>query len=339
METSQVQPRYDVQVGSLRIPEGLGLAPMAGATNLPFRLLCRCFGAGLTVTEMVSAKALVMGSGKTMHFLERDPLESPVGAQVFGTDPVLMAEAARIVEERGFHLVDVNMGCPVPKIAGDGAGCALMREPGRAAAIIEAMARAVRIPVTVKVRKGWSEETVNAPRLARILEGAGAAAVTVHGRTAEQKYSGHADWALIGEVKASVGIPVFGNGDIDSPEKAERCLRASGCDGLMIGRGALSAPWIFRDIRSLRSGASCPPPLSRDELGRLVLDLAEGLMRLYGERTAVLMMRRYGSDFSRGLPGGSFFRQKLMQKASYGELEELVRRYFRAEGSPAPSSG
>ncbi len=320
------------------MPKGLALAPMAGATNLAFRLLARRFGASLTVTEMVSAKGLILGNDRTLHYLERDESETPVGAQLFGSEPHFMAEATRKVADAGFHLVDINMGCPVPKITGQGAGCSMMQTPDKAAAVVESMAKVGRLPVTVKIRAGWSEENRNAPAFAQVLEKAGASAITVHARTGEQRYSGKADWALIGEVKAAVKIPVLGNGDVDSPEKAAELLKVSGCDGIAIGRGALNSPWIFRDILAFRERGEILPPPTRKEIGEMILSFAKDLIRLYEEKTAILMMRRFASDFSRGLRAGNRFRQELMKATRYEELESLTLQNFMEQEFPEPSS-
>ena len=320
-----------IRIGPVTVPVPLALAPMAGATNLPYRMLCRRFGAGLTVTEMVSAKALSFRDGKTWSLLDRSPLEEPLSAQVFGTVPAEMAEAARAIEGAGFHLVDVNMGCPVPKIAGSGAGCSLMKDPRDAAAVIEAMARAVSIPVTVKMRAGWDEGRRNAPDVARAVASAGAAAVTVHGRTREQLYSGRADLSIIAEVKRSVPIPVLGNGDIDSPGKALRMFRETGCDGIVIGRGALGTPWIFRDILAVLRTGEAPPPPGAEEVRDHLLELARDLSRLRGEYTGIRLMRKLSCDFAKGFRDGARFREAAVHIETLADLEALARAFFTPE--------
>ena len=239
-----------LRVGSVRLAPALGVAPMAGMTDTAFRrLVKRQGGCGLVVTEMVSAEGLVRGIDRTLEYAEYTEEERPVSVQIFGGDAARMADAAQIVAGMGADMVDVNMGCPVPKIAKHSAGCSLMREPSQAAAIVRAMAKAVDIPVTVKMRAGWDERTINAPMLARMVEDAGAAAVTVHGRTAAQSYSGNSDWSLIVKVAKEVTIPVFGSGDCVEPEQVVEKWRAGGVSGVLVGRGVLRNPWILAQDR------------------------------------------------------------------------------------------
>ncbi len=296
---------------------------MAGNTNLAYRRLCRKFGAELTTTEMVSSKALQFGDRKSLLLLEKGPEEQPVAAQVFGVEPQVLARAARIVEERGFHAVDLNMGCPVPKITGGGGGSALLRHPELAAECVAAMAGAVGIPVTVKIRAGWDEENRNAPELARRLEDAGAQAITVHGRTREQKYSGRADYELIGRVVEAVDIPVIGNGDVTDLQSARELL-ASGVAGLAIGRGALGRPWLFGQIRALLDGAPIPDEPSLAERGALLMELGEGVCELYGERCGMRIMRRLSADFFRETPGSAALRAVCHKLESLSGLRALV---------------
>lgn len=326
-----------VQVGTVRVPGRLALAPMAGFSNLAYRVLARRYGAALTTTEMVSAKALASGNEKTRRLLDRDPSEKPVAAQLFGADARDLAEASRIVADLGFDIVDVNMGCPVPKITSGGAGCALMSDPVQTSKMIERMVQASPIPVTVKIRAGLDDSRRNAPEMARALESAGVAGLTVHGRTRQQLYSGRADRRLIGEVKNAVRIPVFGNGDVNSPAEAEDMLAQAGVDGIAIGRGALGRPWVFAQIRAVLRGEAPPPTPDLPEVGRLVLELMEGVVALYGEVTAMRIMRRLASDFSHGLPGGARFREGCVRVCSRADLITLVRTHLRYEGE-LPSS-
>jgi len=321
-----------VQVGTVRVPGRLALAPMAGFSNLAYRVLARRYGAALTTTEMVSAKALASGNEKTRRLLDRDPSEKPVAAQLFGADARDLAEASRIVADLGFDIVDVNMGCPVPKITSGGAGCALMSDPVQTSKMIERMVQASPIPVTVKIRAGLDDSRRNAPEMARALESAGVAGLTVHGRTRQQLYSGRADRRLIGEVKNAVRIPVFGNGDVNSPAEAEDMLAQAGVDGIAIGRGALGRPWVFAQIRAVLRGEAPPPTPDLPEVGRLVLELMEGVVALYGEVTAMRIMRRLASDFSHGLPGGARFREGCVRVCSRADLITLVRTHLRYEG-------
>lgn len=319
-------------VGNVIVGGRLALAPMAGFSNLAYRVLARRYGASLTTTEMVSAKALAAGNQKTRRLLDRAPSETPVAAQVFGHEPGPLGEAARIVADMGFHVVDVNMGCPVPKITGGGAGCALMTKPADTARVVEQMVRASPIPVTVKIRAGWDEQHKNAPDVANALESAGVAALTVHGRTREQLYTGRADRRLIGEVKARVRIPVVGNGDVDSPGEALDMFATAGVDGIAVGRGALGRPWVFAQINAALRGEHPPADPSPSEMAHILLELMEGVVTLYGEPLGMRMMRRLASDFSRGVPNGARFREGCVRVSTRAGLVDLVRRYFHFEG-------
>ena len=250
-----------LRIGDLVLENNVILAPMAGVTDLPFRLLCRKMGAGLVCMEMVSAKAIFYNNKNTEGLLEIHPEEMPASLQLFGSDPEILAQMAARIQERPFSVLDFNMGCPVPKVVNNGEGSALMKQPGLAEKILTGLVRAVKKPVTVKLRKGFDDSCCNAAELARIAEACGVAAVAVHGRTREQYYSGRADWDIIRQVKEAVKIPVIGNGDVNSPEAAKAMLEQTGCDGVMIGRAAQGNPWIFRDtVRFLETGSLPPPP-------------------------------------------------------------------------------
>ena len=353
-----------MKIASLTLSDPVALAPMAGMTDTAFRrLVKRSGGCGLVVTEMVSSEGLVRGIDRTLEYAEYTEEERPVAIQIFGGDPVKMADAAQIVEGMGADIVDVNMGCPVPKIAKHNAGCSLMREPEHAASVIRAMTQAVRIPVTVKMRAGWNESTINAPRLARLVEDAGAAAVAVHGRTAAQSYTGESDWRLIGEVAQSVGIPVFGSGDCVEPEQVVRRLRDHGVGGVLVGRGALRNPWIFRQAAEAREGR-VPQPVSRAERGRFLLAyldllLAERVEEAEGFRHAapgqgetgapppargrarwvINKLRALNSWYSKGLDGGSQFRVAVNSAESVDRVRELIDEFFIAAGEPEYAGG
>lgn len=296
---------------------------MAGNTNLAYRRLCRKFGAELTTTEMVSACALVHQDRKSLRLLARGEDEVPVAAQLFGTEPALLAEAARRVEDLGFHAVDFNMGCPVPKITGGGGGSALLREPETAARCIEAMASAVSIPVTAKIRAGWDDAHRNAPEVARLLEAAGVQVLTVHGRTREQKYAGRSDYRLIGEVVAAVSVPVIGNGDVDGPERAAELL-AQGVAGIAVGRGALGRPWLFARLAAQIDGRPEPPPPAAAERRRLLIELAEGVCALHGEGIGMRIMRRLAADFFRDTPGAAEMRRRCQRLERLEDLRRLA---------------
>src|ERR1043166_4146241 len=275
--------RTNVRIGNVTLPSPFVVAPMAGMTDTAFRrLVKRHGGCGLVVTEMVSSEGLVRGIDRTLEYAEYTEEERPVSIQIFGGDPAKMAAAAQIVERMGADIVDVNMGCPVPKIAKHNAGCSLMREPEHAASVINAMAKAVKIPVTVKMRAGWNDQERNAPTLAKMVEDAGAAAIAVHGRTAAQSYSGSADWDLVARIADAISIPVFGSGDCVEPEQVVAKLQ-SGVEGVLVGRGVLRNPWILAQARELAAGRPLHEP-SLEERGRFLLDYIEPLKHQRGGR-------------------------------------------------------
>ena len=313
-----------LKIGNVNIDRPLALAPMAGVTDQPFRLLCKEQGAGLVCTEMVSAKAILYKNKNTGALMEIDRRERPAALQLFGCEPEVMAEAARQIEERNFDILDVNMGCPVPKVVNNGEGSALMKDPKLAGKIVAALVKAVKKPVTVKIRKGFDESRVNAVEVAKILEDAGAAAIAVHGRTREQFYSGRADWEIIRRVKEAVGIPVFGNGDVDSPQRAAAMLRETGCDGIMIGRGAQGNPWIFsRVLRYLEEGEILPPP-GRQEVEEMIFRHMEMLIRAKGEYTGIREMRKHVAWYTAGFPHSARLRGRINTVESPEEMRRAL---------------
>ncbi len=327
MSNSSSASRIGFRLGPHRVPHGLALAPMAGNTNLAYRRLCRKFGAELTTTEMVSSKALQFEDRKSLQLLEKGADEEPVAAQVFGAEPEVLARAAEVVQGCGFHAVDLNVGCPVPKITGGGGGSALLREPELAADCVAAMAAAATIPVTVKIRAGWDQDNRNAPEFAQRMEQAGAQAITVHGRTREQKYSGRADYELIGRVVEAVEVPVIGNGDVTDLESA-RALLAQGVAGIAVGRGALGRPWLFAQLRALLDGAPVPEAPDMTERAELLWELGTGVCALYGERVGMRVMRRLAADFFRETPGAAALRSRCHQLEQLEDLRGLVARGF-----------
>ncbi len=315
-----------MKIGNVSIPNNLILAPMAGVTDLPFRLLCKEQGAGLLCMEMVSAKAITYRNKNTEALLTIAPGENPVSLQLFGSEPDIIARAASYIEDRPFDILDINMGCPVPKVAGNGEGSALMKNPKLVEQIVTSAVKAIDKPVTVKIRKGFDEEHVNAVEIAKIAEGCGAAAVAVHGRTREQYYSGRADWDIIRQVKEAVSIPVIGNGDIDSPKQARAMLEQTGCDGLMVGRASRGNPWIFRRIQTYLETGQDPGKPSLEEVKEMMLRHAKMQLEYKGDYTGIREMRKHIAWYTAGFPHSAKLRGKMNELETVEELEELLTK-------------
>ncbi|CCY83846.1 tRNA-dihydrouridine synthase [Clostridium sp. CAG:149] len=313
-----------LKIGNVELDSPVALAPMAGVTDLPFRILCREQGCGLMCTEMVSAKALLYKNRNTKPLLETKPEERPVAVQLFGSDPEIMSEMALMLEEGPYDIIDINMGCPVPKIVNNGEGSALMKNPKLAGEILSAMTRKLKKPVTVKFRKGFNDESVNAVEFAKMAEQSGAAAVAVHGRTREQFYSGKADWDIIRQVKEAVSIPVIGNGDIFTPQDAGRMMEETGCDGVMVARGAKGNPWIFSRIDHYLKTGEVLPKQGPEEVKQMILRHAELLVAFKGEYTAMREMRKHVSWYTAGYPHSAALRNEINLVETMEELTELV---------------
>lgn len=317
-----------MKIGNVVLENNVILAPMAGVSDLPFRLLCKEQGVGLTSSEMVSAKAISFHNKNTEALLETAPQERPVSLQLFGSDPDIISEMAAYIEARPFDILDINMGCPVPKVAGNGEGSALMRNPKLVEEIISKTASRIKKPVTVKIRKGFNEQEVNAVEIARIAEASGAAAVAVHGRTREQYYSGTADWDIIRQVKEAVKIPVIGNGDVTSPQKAKQLMDETGCDGVMVGRAAQGNPWIFKEITHyLATGELLPRP-EKAEVRDMMLRHARMQIEYKGEYIGMREMRKHVSWYTAGYPNSAKLRGVINAVESYEELEALLMERF-----------
>ena len=312
------------KIGNVEIDNPFVLAPMAGVTDLAFRRLCKEQGAGLICMEMISAKAISYHNKNTKALMEIDPVEHPVSMQLFGNEPELMAQVAASIEEQPFDILDINMGCPVPKVVNNGEGSALLKNPELVRKIVTSVVKAVDKPVTVKIRRGFDEDSVNAVEIAKIIEDCGAAAVAVHGRTREQYYSGKADWDIIRQVKEAVSIPVIGNGDVTSPETAVALMEQTGCDGIMIGRAVRGNPWLFSEIlHYMETGEHKARPIM-EEVREMILRHTRMQVELKGEYTALREMRKHVAWYTAGFPHSARLRARTNEISTMQELEELI---------------
>jgi tRNA-dihydrouridine synthase B len=317
-----------ISVGPVRIDAPVILAPMTGVTDLPFRKAVKRFGAGLTVSEMIASQAMIRETRQSLQKAAWDPVEEPVSLQLAGCTPVEMGEAAKLNEQRGAAIIDINMGCPVKKVVNGDAGSALMRDLPLAASIIAATVKAVSVPVTLKMRMGWDHNSLNAPELARIAEDLGARMITVHGRTRCQMYKGSADWSFVRGVKQAVSLPVIVNGDICSLEDARSALAQSGADGVMIGRGAYGRPWLLAQVMSDLTGGGHRPDPSMDEQLVLILEQYDAMQSLYGVQTGVNLARKHIGWYTKGLTGSAEFRNRVNTQDDPRVVVEMLREFY-----------
>lgn len=316
-----------MKIGNVVLENNVALAPMAGFTDTAYRIIAKQFGCGLLYSEMVSSRGLVMKDRGSLELIQISASERPIAVQIFGNDPSVMADAAKIVEEAGADIVDINMGCPTPKIVKSGDGAALMRDPKLAERIVRTVVEKVSVPVTVKIRKGWDDTSVTAVEIGKRVEDAGAKCIAIHGRTREQFYRGEADWGIIRDVVEAVSIPVFGNGDITGPEDAKRMLEECGCAGVMVGRAARGNPWLLkRIVHYLDSGELLLPPSIEERISVAISHL-EMLVELKGEYTGIREMRAHAANYIKGLPGATVVRNQIMRACTVEEFKAVLSQY------------
>ena len=315
-------------IGNIKTETNIFLAPMAGISDMAFRLICKEFGCGLVYTEMISAKGLHYKNDNTYKLMQIHQDEKPIAMQIFGNSPEIMAESAVQMKEAGADIIDINMGCPTPKIVNNGDGCALMKDVDLAGKIIESVVKAVTIPVTIKIRKGWDDESINAVDLAQIAEEKGAKAVTIHGRTRQQFYSGKADWDIIKKVKNAINIPVIGNGDIFVPETAKKIFKDTNCDGIMVGRGAHGNPWIFKRISTyLSTGEMLPKPIIEERINMVIRHMNK-MIELKGEYNGIKEMRKHIIWYLKGLPNVNKIKRQIFSLDDKAEITKLLKDYL-----------
>lgn len=316
-----------MKIGNVEIDGKTALAPLAGVTDIAFRLACKDYGAPIVFSEMVSSEGLVRGSEKTNRYLNFLKVERPVALQLFGGKPDVMGNAARIVEERNPDIIDINFGCPVKKVTKNNAGSALLKEPKTIGKIISSMVKATNTPITAKIRCGWDENSMKISDIGKIIEDAGASAISIHARTKKQAFEGKADWTYIRDLKDAVSIPVLGNGDVRTPQDAKKMLDTTGCDMVMLGRGAMGKPWIFQQINTfLKTGEEIPPP-TRIEIVNLCIKQFDNSFNLYGEHYAKQTMKKHIAWYLKGLPESSLYKDKIFKSQSAEEIRSLLEIY------------